>query len=688
MELERELAQHHIATLRAIETGRAELAERRLKAYVTFAQAFLDAANKRGITFSLDAARSVSFMDWRIPTLIMDHAFEGVLATLKTNDRELISSATLIPFQLMKMSVEKKDFLFYRRASQIHSAILSTSYLVNTKLEKEIIAELSWRRLRDFAHFYLPKLTAGYDEDTRKQFASELIWRFGDLIKLTLNHNDTSNFALIGREMDSLFHDLHIFGLSQEDALSLETFITQERAIIWFGFGAWIMRSYLSRNASKQPGYPDPRLIDLTHLPVFFEVIAKEFSNIKQLAHVFEHALGYEYSSSTWNSWLMETLPEGQAHWINFRQWLIYFYTVMGIRLSKTGTPDTGDIPDPFRDLEFWMNDIRKDMEEIKADQQNWSDFIPQLSIERIENEVDDTFWDYFISANEAAVKERKRQREDEIIASPVTPQRINEFREECIEGWNQRSWLVKVLSDIGHRVDRKADAETKLWSIDELVPKEAFIESSETHYVGLGREPAMILGRDTTKNLLSTLDNVAQNAGEISIVDTVEKISEIASSISTDISSLAIFSTGDYNLRRQLMTIQSLSPRWTQATPRFDFHEYFGDFGNIPVFFIHSDESSHIMITDLKKAGKLEWFIPEENNVNGLYIKITEIDKEEANRVIDNQPKFLQSEDGSERTREAAIRDLLLKVRIFVGVKIELEITNPEAIKKISIVE
>ena len=112
MEIERELVQHHLATLRAIETGRVELAERRLTAYVKFARAFLDAANKRGINFSLDASQSVSMMDWRTPILIIDHAYDGVLAALKTSNRELILAATGLPIHFMKMSVEKKDFLF------------------------------------------------------------------------------------------------------------------------------------------------------------------------------------------------------------------------------------------------------------------------------------------------------------------------------------------------------------------------------------------------------------------------------------------------------------------------------------------------------------------------------------------------------------------------------------------------
>lgn len=686
MEIERELAQHHIATLRAIETGRVELAERRLKAYVNFARAFLDAANKRGINFSLDASRSVSMMDWRTPILIIDHAYDGVLAALKTSNRELILAATELPIHFMKMSVEKKDFLFYRRISQIYPAILATSYSIDAGHEKELMADRSWRRLREFAQYFLPELTATHDEEIRKQFASELIWRFGDLMKVAMDHNDSPSFAVIGREMDSLFHDLDIFGFSQDDASSLEAFAEQERLLIWFGFGAWILRSFISKDTQQETGYPNPRMVDPMHIPAFFEVISRKFLNIKQLARVYIGALAREHASSPWHSWEMETLPEGQVHSINFRRWVIYFYTVMGLLLSKTGSPSTTDIPDPFRDLEFWMKDIQENVAKIKTEQQNWAVLIPQLAIEPVEDNVDDTFWDYFLSANETAVKEWDRHREDEIIASPIDLQRVQTFQEQCIEGWNQSSWLVKVFSDMGQRIEKQAETGTTYWAIDVLIPKEAFIESCETHYVGLGRDQAATLGRDTTTRLLSLIDSRAQDAGTASADNVIKKTSEIVTSMSTGTSSLAILLAGSFDLERKFLAKVGFSPRWTQTNPRFTFHEYLGDMDNVPVFFIHNKQSSHITVVDLVKVGKLICYLPTENNVSGLKIRVTEIDEAEANHLIENQPKLLKNADGSIRTHDLAVRDLLLKVRIFVGVKIELDIEAPDAINKISV--
>ena len=382
----------------------------------------------------------------------------------------------------------------------------------------------------------------------------------------------------------------------------------------------------------------------------------------------------------------METLPEGQVHAMSFTRWLTYFYTVMGLRQSKTGSPITTDIPEAARDLEFKIKEIRENIAKIKTDQQNWAALIPQISIKPVEEKVDETFWDYFLSANETAVKEWNRRREDEIIASPIDSQRVQTFQEQCVEGWNQSSWLVKVFSDIEQRVEKQAETGATYWATDELFPKEVFIEKCDTHYVGLGSREGGILGRDTTTKLLSLIESRAQDAGTVSADNAIEKTSEIVTSMSAGTSSLAILLAGSFDLERKFLAKEGFSPRWTQTNPRFTFHEYLGDMDNVPVYSIHNKQSSHIMVVDLEKVGKLVWYLPTENNVGGLLVRVTGIDEAEANRIIEKQPKFLEDADGSIRTREAAVRDLLLKVRIFVGIKIELEIEAPDAIKKISV--
>ncbi len=420
--------------------------------------------------------------------------------------------------------------------------------------------------------------------------------------------------------------------------------------------------------------------------PAFFEEISRKFSSINQLARVYIGALSRENISSPWHSWEMETLKEGEVHSINFRRWLIHFYTTMGIRLSKEGSPSIDDIPDPSRDLELWMKDIQENVANIKTEQQNWAPLIPQLSIKPVEKEFNETYWDYFLSANETAVEEWKRRREDEIIASPIDPKRVTTFQEQCLEGWNQSSWLVKVFSDMSQVFEKQAETGTTYWATNELSPREAFIEKSDIHYVGLGSNEGATLGRDTTKRLLSLIDSSAQDAGTVNIDNIIEKTLELVTLMSADTSSLAIILVGDFDLHRKYLEKEGFSPRWLQTDPHFTFHEYLGDLDNVPVFFIHNRQSSYTTIIDLVRVGKLIKYFPTENNVFGMQIKVTEIDEPAANRIIESQPKFLEDSDGTIRTREVAVRDLLLKVGIFVGIKIELEIEAEDAIKKISV--
>ena len=96
MDVERELSSHCYATLRAIETHHVELAIIRLDAYVKFAEAYLDAATARGIRFSPSATQSMSSIDWRTPTQIIDFAYDGILEAINPGNQELIRAGAFL----------------------------------------------------------------------------------------------------------------------------------------------------------------------------------------------------------------------------------------------------------------------------------------------------------------------------------------------------------------------------------------------------------------------------------------------------------------------------------------------------------------------------------------------------------------------------------------------------------------
>ena len=209
MDIEQELASHRDATLRAIESGRVDLAKRRLEAYVNFAEAFLEAATKEGIKFSQEYTRSVSFLDWPTATQIIEGAYDGIMAAVKSDNHEIIANAASLPIQFMRMSVQKEDFLFYHRMIRIYPHMLWQSYNLRSASTRDTLVNQSWRYLRDFTVFSLTKLLENKDENIQRRFILLVLWTFSDLMKVALDHDDVSTFGMLGRELNMLFDHLN-----------------------------------------------------------------------------------------------------------------------------------------------------------------------------------------------------------------------------------------------------------------------------------------------------------------------------------------------------------------------------------------------------------------------------------------------------------------------------------------------
>ena len=137
---------------------------------------------------------------------------------------------------------------------------------------------------------------------------------------------------------------------------------------------------------------------------------------------------------------------------------------VILISLKNWAVKILGKLPS----LQFQMKDIREEVVKIQADQQRWTSLIPQLAVKPVEDQVSSTFWDYFISANEAAVKEWDRQRENEIIASPISPQLVKTFKEQSLEGWNQRNTPPLDLAELQTIVESIAKTDERMQDIGE----------------------------------------------------------------------------------------------------------------------------------------------------------------------------------------------------------------------------
>ena len=307
MDLERELALHHEATLRAVETGRVDLAENRLKAYVEFAKAFLDAAAKREVRFSAQASRSVTMMDWPTPTQIGQHAWDGVAAAIRSGNRKMILAAAYLPVRFLDMSVRKEDFLFYWKMLRMYPYILSLAYSSDQTGTRELIVDLAWRYLREYSAYSLIGQTKNTETETRNKYLTLVLWTFSDLLKVAMDHSDVETFGLLGRELNLLFDGLQAYRLRDSELEEMMKLINTERSLIWFGLGAWVSRSHVLSETKQAPGQPDQKLVDPSQITAFLEVIAPNFTNIRDLSWAYLKAQDRQFHGSHWENWLWQT---------------------------------------------------------------------------------------------------------------------------------------------------------------------------------------------------------------------------------------------------------------------------------------------------------------------------------------------------------------------------------------------
>jgi hypothetical protein len=382
---------------------------------------------------------------------------------------------------------------------------------------------------------------------------------------------------------------------------------------------------------------------------------------------------------------MLQTLPERKAHWGGFDQWLIYFYVIAGMRMSQNGNPATSDIPSPSRDLDARLNEIRKIVEEVRKDPKTWEPIIPWATGLEARN-AEAPIWKYFIAANEAAVNEWQRRREDKVISAPLDERRVRAFGEAALKGWQDRSWMTLILTQMAGREDLTWQTEAKGRRVYELQPKQFFIDIDDTALGPLGYFQGTALGDTVSEDLLSTIIKVAIDQVDSEIGSVYKRTSDIVASMSTANASLAVFVVGDLSLERQYTDKPDFVPQWQQQSPRFSFHEYIGDINGIPCFFEFDQHRSEVIVCDLSKIGTLQWYMPTDNNVNGPLVKVTPISIEEASRLLTEQPALGKDTDGNQLPGDEAIRHLQLHVLILVEVRYDLKVIDQSAARKVTI--
>ena len=95
---------------------------------------------------------------------------------------------------------------------------------------------------------------------------------------------------------------------------------------------------------------------------------------------------------------------------------------------------------------------------------------------------------DYFLSANQLAIKEWQQIRMNKVIESSLDETRIKEFTDKCVKGWQDQSWAVNLFSTLNLIEERGAKSGEIYAGFHRRMPKDAFIKEPDAIYLDFGR--------------------------------------------------------------------------------------------------------------------------------------------------------------------------------------------------------
>lgn len=679
MDFERELALHHNATIRAIDTGRVDLAKQRLTAYVRFAEAFLDVAAKEEVHYSVQTARNVTMMDWPTPTQIGQYVWDGVTAAIQSGNRELITSAAHLLISFLEMSIAKQNYLFYPKTLRMFPYVLSRAYNSELISTRELIIDSAWRNLQIFSAYFLVGQTSHFEPETRNQLLSLVLWTFSDLLKVAMDESDVETFGLLGRELNLLFDGLDVYGLQSDDLNEVTKLVSTERNLVWFGLGAWVTRSQVLSDSSQAPGQPDQKLVDPSRTAEFLPIIGKTFTSLRDLAKTHDEARYRGDPDLPWERWLWQTLTEREVHSVDFGQWLTWFYAVQGLRLSKADHPTASDIPIPHRELQYRINDLDNIVEQLRENPAKWSSFFPFVEATQISDQgmTLERAAEYFLEANRLAVREWQHARDNQIILAPLDSSRLSEFIDACIEGWQNTSWVVTVFQQLGLVEERRANLDTVYKALHYPTRKDAYIEKQDAIYHGFGRREGAQLGRDVSRELLEKIESASTRQRP---VDRNSAVDQVVAHLANWKSAIVVMS-GEFELQRTFLMDPRFVPSWKDSNSYPESDSYLGRMGDVPVYYLYDGEDDRILVASLEGLGTLIHYIPQQNNHSGLLIRVEPVDLAKATRLATDEHGEPNADDVDSKVREETIRGRLLQAEVFIGAKIDFEFAvSPDA--------
>jgi len=385
----------------------------------------------------------------------------------------------------------------------------------------------------------------------------------------------------------------------------------------------------------------NPQIDASAALMPFLRPVVNRYTGVRALSEIYFRS-SEEVETFQWDMWELETLPEGQAHWIRFEQWLTYEYCLLGIGLAarqdwreEDQVPQDAETPVPHKRIKHILRDVSEAVEAIARAESLWRGLLDEDSIEKRCR---------FVRLHEAAAAEQTRAWNTLVRAAPLDPARILAFKTDFLREWASHAWLDALFRKHGVTEIVNLQEGQPVIGMRLHYPKEFFIAEQEAEWIDFGPGEAREMARTTNNALLrKVLDSAIAVAPEtpwarLEAVLGEETDNHIGAGQRVD----SLLVVGGFELESLMAGLPDLTPRWSQSMPLYDNSAFLGTYKGTPVFFVRADTTSCILVVDLASLGRFRVFAIDGEGTDAPFVRVTPITQVDLDRqgIVDEDKR------------------------------------------------
>ncbi|HAW09461.1 MAG TPA: hypothetical protein DCW42_09970 [Bacteroidetes bacterium] len=645
------------------------------------------------------------FSDWTLIDTIFNQYRSLIPHFLDFNDKDLIRKFLNLPLEIMGNALIYKDRFIYQKSSSLFLPIYIQIHFVENESTKKAVKDFIFIRLREHRMFTLsPRVRYSQTNieliKIYKIFFFDLLITWNNLIKKTIDFRSIDDFSRFIHEaknlsfnfLDEIKEDqvalLQLKLVNKNDVPEKEKIIDELSNVqklihikgellnsfqkMVLGFGGWITHLFETKKIESQLHLEYNIVLNhyLTDLDVLFS------------AYLFILP-GVNFSDLfNWDSWEMQEAPdidnEVSSFFLQINNLIDKFFIIRSIELFVKNIGQTQTFPQTDRIKEIYDNSKRISDELLKSEL--WVEYFKNKGVEDFEERVEQFL---------AMLNDSKNQYDNlvdrTIIESELDLQSINKIKLEVKDAWKKSTIFRNLVTKIGsfQEILNSRTEENDLWGYKKLYPKNAFIKQKRITYMGIGETIGNGIAHVEDKYLYNQIFN---NSAPIYMktFEVEELLVNYICEMEQENMKPIIFFNGR-NFFKKFNNSKQFNSAWQIKNNPLADTRIFGVFNNHPVIQLFSLPQNHICLIDINKIGILRQYLLKDNEP--LDIRISELTKEEAEKIIDDNPnENIDSKTGKTLSREERITNLLLDVKVEVYENCRFEDINPNAARIIVI--